>query len=35
VYGYVYDAGSEGGSGMNRYGEVVLTRDRSAVAASR
>ncbi len=22
VYGYVYDAGSEGGSGMNRYGEV-------------
>jgi hypothetical protein len=24
VYGYVYDAGSEGGAGMNRYGEVVL-----------
>ena len=22
VYGYVYDAGSEGGSGMKRYGEV-------------
>ncbi|MCK5772120.1 hypothetical protein [Algiphilus sp.] len=25
VYGYVYDAGSDGGSGMNRYGEVALT----------
>jgi len=24
VYGYVYDAGSLGGAGMNRYGEVVL-----------
>jgi hypothetical protein len=24
VYGYVYDAGSDGGSGMNRYDEVVL-----------
>jgi hypothetical protein len=24
VYGYVYDAGSEGGSGMNRFGELVL-----------
>lgn len=24
VYGYVYDAGSYGGSGMNRYGEVQL-----------
>ena len=24
VYGYVYDAGSEGGSGMNWYGEVPL-----------
>lgn len=24
VYGYVYDAGSDGGAGMNRYGEVVL-----------
>ena len=24
VYGYVYDAGSDGGSGMNRYGEVAL-----------
>lgn len=23
VYGYVYDAGSNGGSGMNRYGEVA------------
>jgi hypothetical protein len=27
VYGYVYDAGSEGGSGMNRFAEVVLNRD--------
>lgn len=26
VYGYVYDAGSNGGSGMNRYGEVPLAR---------
>jgi hypothetical protein len=25
VYGYVYDAGSRGGSGMNRFAEVVLT----------
>ena len=25
VYGYVYDAGSEGGSGMNRFGEIVLS----------
>lgn len=24
VYGYVYDAGSEGGAGMNRYAELVL-----------
>ncbi len=24
VYGYVYDAGSQGGAGMNRYGELVL-----------
>ncbi|MEM1116624.1 MAG: exo-alpha-sialidase, partial [Bacteroidota bacterium] len=24
VYGYVYDAGSNGGTGMNRYGEIVL-----------
>ncbi|GGD69957.1 hypothetical protein [Lacimicrobium alkaliphilum] len=24
VYGYVYDAGSYGGSGMNKYSEVVL-----------
>ncbi|MGH7944045.1 MAG: sialidase family protein, partial [Opitutaceae bacterium] len=25
VYGYVYDAGSDGGAGMNRFGEVVLS----------
>ena len=25
VYGYVYDAGSEGGAGMNRFGEIKLT----------
>ncbi|MEM7052906.1 MAG: hypothetical protein AAF446_00010 [Pseudomonadota bacterium] len=24
VYGFVYDAGSNGGSGMNRYGEIPL-----------
>jgi len=24
VYGYVYDAGSDGGAGMNRFAEVVL-----------
>jgi hypothetical protein len=24
IYGFVYDAGSDGGSGMNRYGAVVL-----------
>jgi hypothetical protein len=24
VYGFVYDAGSKGGAGMNRYGEFVL-----------
>ena len=24
VYGFVYDASSDGGSGMNRYGEVDL-----------
>jgi hypothetical protein len=24
VYGYVYDAGSDGGAGMNRYGELPL-----------
>jgi hypothetical protein len=24
VYGFVYDAGSDGGSGMNRYAEVAL-----------
>jgi hypothetical protein len=27
VYGFVYDAGSDGGSGMNRYGEVDLGLD--------
>ena len=26
VYGYIYDAGSDGGAGMNRFGEVVLSR---------
>lgn len=26
VYGYVYDAGSDGGAGMNRFAEVVLGR---------
>ncbi len=25
VYGFVYDAGSNGGAGMNRYGEMELT----------
>ncbi|HVR72538.1 MAG TPA: hypothetical protein VMT87_17015 [Vicinamibacteria bacterium] len=25
VYGYVYDAGSDGGAGMNRFGEVGLS----------
>ena len=25
VYGYIYDAGSDGGSGMNRFAEVVLS----------
>ena len=25
VYGYVYDAGSDGGAGMNRFDEVVVT----------
>ena len=24
VYGYIYDAGSYGGAGMNRFGEIVL-----------
>jgi len=28
VYGYVYDAGSEGGAGMNRFAELVLETDR-------
>lgn len=26
VYGYVYDAGSDGGAGMNRFAEVVINR---------
>jgi hypothetical protein len=26
VYGYIYDAGSDGGAGMNRFGEIVLSR---------
>ncbi|HXW08364.1 MAG TPA: hypothetical protein VD833_24240, partial [Vicinamibacterales bacterium] len=25
VYGYIYDAGSDGGAGMNRFDEIVLT----------
>jgi hypothetical protein len=25
VYGFVYDAGSDGGAGMNRFGEIILT----------
>ena len=25
VYGFVYDAGSHGGAGMNRFGEIVLS----------
>ena len=33
VYGYVYDAGSQGGAGMNRYAEVVLTRTAEPSAA--
>lgn len=28
VYGYIYDAGSDGGSGMNRCGEMVLNSKR-------
>jgi hypothetical protein len=28
VYGYIYDAGSDGGSGMNRFGEMVLNSKR-------
>jgi hypothetical protein len=24
VYGYIYDAGSGGGAGMNRFGELIL-----------
>jgi hypothetical protein len=26
VYGYIYDAGSDGGAGMNHFDEVVLTK---------
>jgi len=26
VHGYIYDAGSDGGAGMNRFGEIVLSR---------
>jgi hypothetical protein len=26
VYGFVYDAGSDGGAGMNRFGEIILAR---------
>ena len=26
AYGFVYDAGSNGGSGMNRFGSIVLTK---------
>jgi hypothetical protein len=25
VYGYIYDAGSDGGAGMNRFGELMLS----------
>jgi hypothetical protein len=25
VYGYIYDSGSDGGAGMNRFGEIVLS----------
>jgi hypothetical protein len=25
VYAYIYDAGSDGGAGMNRFDEVVVT----------
>ena len=25
VYGYIYDAGSDGGTGMNRFGEIILS----------
>ena len=25
VLGYIYDAGSDGGAGMNRFGEIVLS----------
>ena len=25
VYGFIYDAGSDGGAGMNRFGELVLS----------
>jgi hypothetical protein len=26
VYGYGYDAGSQGGAGFNRFAEIVLDR---------
>jgi hypothetical protein len=26
VYGFVYDAGSDGGTGMNKYSEIPLNR---------
>ena len=32
VYGYIYDAGSDGGAGMNRFGEIVLERPVTAEA---
>jgi len=25
VYGFIYDAGSDGGAGMNRFGEILLS----------
>jgi hypothetical protein len=25
VYGFVYDAGSDGGAGMNRFAEIILS----------
>lgn len=30
IYGYVYDAGSDGGSGMNRFGQVLLKKTAAA-----
>ena len=32
VHGYIYDAGSDGGAGMNRFGEIVLERAVTAEA---